>query len=430
MLGRTLLFFILLSLSLNAGDWTQWRGPNANGTAIGDAPLTWDDTKNIAWKANIPGRGFSTPVIFGDRIYLTTAVPLAAAPAPAAGGGGGRRGAGGGVGVGEHRFVVMAVDRKTGKTVWEKTATESTPHEGYHGRYGSFASNSPVTDGKMVYASFGSRGVYAYDLNGHLKWKKDLPPMRMRNQFGEGTAPVIDGRFLILNCDQETDSFILVLDKTSGEQVWRAPREEVSSWAPPLVLTHNGVRQMIVAATNKVRSYEVATGKVLWECGGLGTNVIPMPVVHNDIVIVMSGHRDPNLLAIKLGGSGDITGSNHVLWTNQRGNSYTASPVLQDGKLYFVTDSGMLSCFDATTGKPYYQQQRLGKPYNFKASPTAANGKLYLATEEGDIVVVKMGEQFEVLAVNTLTDQSFISSPIIVDGTVYLRSQNTLYAIR
>jgi outer membrane protein assembly factor BamB len=393
--------------------------------------LNWDDTKNVAWKANIPGRGFSTPVIFGDRIYLTTAVPLAAAPAAtAASGGGGRRGAGGGVGVGEHRFVVMAIDRKTGKAVWEKTAAESTPHEGYHGRYGSFASNSPVTDGKMVYASFGSRGVYAYDLDGNLKWKKNLPPMRMRNQFGEGTAPVIDGKFLILNCDQETDSFLLVLDKTTGEQVWRAPREEVSSWAPPLVLTHNGVRQMIVAATNKVRSYELATGKVIWECGGLGTNVIPTPVVHNDIVIVMSGHRDPNLLAIKLGGSGDITGSKHVLWTNQRGNSYTPSPVLQDGKLYFVTDSGMLSCFDAATGEPYYQQQRLGKPYNFKASPTAANGKLYLATEEGDIVVVKMGEKFEVLAVNTLTDQSFISSPIIVDGTVYLRSQNTLYAIQ
>lgn len=422
-----LLSLTALALSLSAGDWTYWRGPNYNGTAESDAPLSWDETKNVVWKATIPGRGFSTPILHGDRLYLTTAVPIGPLKLPTTPGGGGP---GGGAGVAEHKFMVMAVDKKTGKVVWERTALTTTPHEGYHRRYGSFASNSPVTDGKMLYAYFGSRGLFAYDLNGTLKWKKDMPAFRMRLSFGEGTAPVLADDFLILNCDQESDSFLLVLDKTSGKEVYRVKREEVSSWAPPLVITHNGLKQMIVAASAKVRSYELATGKLIWECAGLGTNVIPQPVIQGDVVYVMSGHRDPNLMAIKLGGKGDITGSSHVLWTNQRGNSYTASPVLQDNKLYFITDSGMLSCFNATTGEPYYSQQRLGKPYNFKASPVAANGKLYLATEEGDVVVVKMGEKLEVLAVNTMADQSFISSPVIVDGTLYLRGQNTLFAIR
>jgi len=418
---------LLLQVSLSfADDWPQWRGPNANGVARGDAPLEFSDSKNVAWKANIPGRGHSTPVIYGDRIFITTAVPLQQPPAS-----GGGRGAGGGAGTGaEYRFVVMALDRKTGKTVWEKTAKTSTPHEGYHQRYGSFASNSPVTDGKLVFAFFGSRGIYAYDLAGNLKWSKEFAPMKMRLQFGEGTAPVIHEDTLLLNFDQEEGSHILALDKNTGKQLWKSDRDEVSSWSPPLVIDYKGTKQAIVAASNKVRSYDMKSGKVIWECAGLGTNVIPAPVILNDVVYVMSGHRNPNLLAIRLGGSGDLTGSKNVLWTNQRGNSYTASPVMADGKLYFISDNGMLSSLDATTGQPHYLQQRLSKPYNFKASPVAANGKLYLATEEGDVIVAKMGEKFEILAVNPMADQVFIASPVIVDGSIYLRGQNTLFCIR
>jgi outer membrane protein assembly factor BamB len=432
---RLPILFLALASFVSADDWPQWRGPGANGIARGDAALEWTETKNVAWKANIPGRGHSTPVIFGDRIFLTTAVPGAPrGDAPSADAGGRRKGPGGpggGAGLGsEYRFVLMCLDRKTGKTIWEKTAKTATPHEGYHQRYGSFASNSPVTDGKLVYAFFGSRGLYAYDLNGNLKWQKDFPPMKMRLQFGEGTAPVIHEETLLLNFDQEEGSHIVALDKTSGKQLWRSERDEVSSWAPPLVIDHNGVKQAIVAASNKVRSYDMRTGKVIWECAGLGTNVIPAPVIMKDVVYVMSGHRNPNLLAIKLGGAGDLTGSKNVLWTNQRGNSYTASPVLADGKLYFISDNGMLSCLDAATGQPHYLQQRLPKPYNFKASPVAANGKLYLATEEGDVVVAKMGEKFEILAINSMADQMFIASPVILDGSIYLRSQNTLFCVR
>lgn len=414
-------------------DWHQWRGPNNDGMARGDIPVEWSDTRNVAWRATIPGRGFSSPVIWGDKIFLTTAVPIgdasAASAAPQAGGQ--RRGPGGGAGVGrEHKFVVMCLNRNTGKLLWERVAKTATPHEGYHHQYGSFASNTPVTDGQHVYAFFGSRGLYKYDLDGKLIWEKQFPPMRMRLSFGEGVPTVLDGDTLYLKFDQEQDSYMLALDKRDGKELWRVARDEVSSWSPPLVVTHNGRKQVVVSASKKVRSYDAATGKLIWEAAGLGTNVIPAPVTASGVVYAMSGHREPNLLAIRLGREGDLTGTDAILWTNNRGNSYTAAPVLHDNKLYFITDTGMLSCFNASTGAPHYHQQRLPKPYNFKASPVGVNGKLYLATEEGDVVVVKMGEKYETLATNTLADQTFIATPAVAGGSLYLRGQNTLFCIR
>ena len=415
-------------------DWPRWRGPNDDGMARGGAPLDWSGGSNIAWRAPIPGRGHSSPVIWGEKIFLTTAVPKGAGqqngvlppavPQP-------RRGPGGGAAAGqEHRFLVLCLNRHTGKVLWEREATVATPHEGYHHRYGSFASNSPVTDGKRLYAFFGSRGLYCYDLDGKLIWRKEFPPMRMRNAFGEGVAPVIDGDRLYLKFDQEASSYMLALDRHTGKELWRAERDEVSSWSPPLVVNHNGTKQVVVSATNKVRSYEPATGRVIWECAGLGSNVIPAPVVAGDTVIVMSGHREPNLLAIRLGRRGDLTGTDAIAWTNDRGNSYTASPVLHENKLYFLTDSGMLSCLDVRTGEAHYRQQRLPKPYNFKASPVAAAGKLYLAAEDGDVIVVGMGAKYEVLATNSLEGESFIATPAISGESLYLRGQNTLYCIR
>ena len=223
---------------------------------------------------------------------------------------------------------------------------------------------------------------------------------------------------------------MVALDKRTGKELWRVTRDEVSSWSPPLVVTHNGRKQVVVSATTKVCAYEPATGKIIWECSGLGTNVIPAPVIQGDVVYVMSGHRNPNLLAIRLGREGNLTGTDAIVGTNDRGNPYTASPVLHDDKLYFVTDSGMLTCLNARTGEAYYRQQRLPQPYNFKASPVGANGKLYLATEDGDVVVVKMGEKYEVLATNTLPDQTFIATPAIAGGSLYLRSQEALDCVR
>jgi outer membrane protein assembly factor BamB len=413
-------------------NWPHWRGPNQDGVAQTAVAARFTESKGVVWKRDIPGRGFSTPVIWGEKLFLTTAIPQGAAAeeAPAAQPQG--RGPGGGAGpLVDHRFVVLCLDRNTGKTVWENTAAVARPHEGYHFRYGSFASNSPITDGKYLYASFGSRGVYCYDLNGKQVWKKDFGvQMRMRLAFGEGAPPALDSGMLFLKYDQEQDSFLSALDATTGEEIWRVKRDEVSSWSGPYVIEHKGRKELIVSASRRTVSYDLKTGKPIWECGGLGSNVIPQPLVIDGLVLVMSGHRDPNLMAIKLGRTGDLTGTDAVVWQNQRGNAYTAAPVLHEGLYYFVTDNGMVSCFDARSGKAYYSQQRLPKPANFKASPILADGKLYLATEDEDVYVLKAGGSFEVLESNTMAGQSFISSPVAVDGSLYLRSRTTLFCIR
>lgn len=432
---RFILLLALAPLLCPATDidgWAKWRGPKDDGMARGDAPTEWSDSKNIAWKTKIPGRGMSSPIVWGDRIFVTSAISgPAVASTPAAAGERPRRGGPGGGAKGvEHKFMLYCMDRKSGKIIWEQLTNTAAPHEGFHFRYGSYASNTPVTDGKTVYAFFGSFGLFAYDLDGKLLWKKSFDPMRMRNEFGEGVPLVLHEDRLLLKLDSEANSFMVVLDKKSGKELWRVDRGETSSWSPPLVVTVKGKKQIITSATNKTRAYDYDSGKMIWECAGLGANVIPALVVYGDMVVVMSGFRDPNLQAIQLGREGDLTGTDAILWQNQRGNSYTPSPVLHNGLYYFVSDNGQLSCVDVKTGKAHYQQQRLGKPYNFKASPVGANGKLYLSTEEGDVIVVKMGEKFEILATNTLENASFIATPAIVDSSIYLRSQDTLYAVR
>lgn len=445
MFFRGKLFFTILCLVLAHSvlaapaiedSWLQWRGPHNTGVAVGDAPTNFSPSKNVKWKVSIPGKGHSTPVVWGDVIYLTTAVakgsPSTAAPQ---GGGRGKQGGGRGPGGGAGSlvatdFLVMALDKNTGKVLWQKTAATATPHEGYHRQYGSFASNSPVTDGETLIANFGSRGVYAYDMNGNLKWSKDLGPLQMRLQFGEGIAPVLHEDYLIIQNDHEGQSYIVVFDKNNGKELWRAERDEQSSWPQPIVVNYDGRKQLITSST-RIRSYDLATGEIVWQAGGLGGNAIPAVVnVDNEIVIAMTGWRDPNLLAVKLGGKGDLTDNpDFIQWTNQRGNSYSASPVLHEGILYFVSDRGLVSAFDARSGEIFYNQQRLPQSYTFKASPVAANGKLYLASEEGDVIVLKLGKTYEVLATNAMGDEIFISSPFIVGGDLFLRSQDELFCI-
>ncbi len=421
-----------------AGWWPHWRGVQQTGVAPGDAPTQWSDTSNVAWKIEIPGRGHSTPVVWGDRIFLTTAVPTGRRSEPANEGGGGRGGRGGRGGFGsqsaggneEQQFDVMAIDRLTGKTIWRQTALTATPHEGYHFQYGSFASNAPTTDGQRVYASFGSRGLYAYDLTGKLVWQKDFGlKMRMFNGFGEGVGPILDEGRLIVLADHEDEGFLTMLDAATGKEVWRTPRTDGTNWAAPLVVTHAGRKQIVVNSARKVRAYDYQTGKQIWEVAGLGQNTIPRAVQHQDLVLVMSGFRNPQLMAIRLGREGDLAGTDAIVWRMDRGLSYTASPVLLDGKLYFITDTAMVSAVDVMTGQPVYQQVRLPKPYNIKASPIAVAGRLYFPTEEGDVIVARVGPTFEIVATNTLTDQSFIASPALADGDMYLRSRTHLFRI-
>jgi len=397
-------------------DWSRWRGPNDDGVARGDAPLEFSQTKNLAWKTKIPGRGHSSPVIWGDKIFLTTAIPtLGDTYEPAL-----RK---------EHRFVVMCLDRNTGKVLWERTAKTAAPPEAHQIPYGSYASNTPVTDGKRVYAFLESRGIFVYDLNGVLQWQKDFPPLHKRGEFGEGTPTMLDGNTLYLKFDQEQNSYLLALDKNTGKELWRVERDEPSSWSAPLMVTYKGQKQLIVAGT-KVRSYGPATGKLIWQCAGLGLNSIPNPVSADGIAYVMTGFQNPNMFAVRIDREGDLTGTDAVLWSTNRGTPYNPSPVLQNDILYFVNDTAMLSVFKASTGEAYYKQQRLPNPYSLKSSPVAVNGKLYMATEQGDVVVVKMGPKFEVLAINSMGDEMFIATPAVAGGSMYLRGRSTLYCIR
>jgi outer membrane protein assembly factor BamB len=312
--------------------------------------------------------------------------------------------------------------------LWERTAIETTPHEGFHQQYGSFASHSPVTDGEHVFAYFGSRGVYCYDLSGNLIWNKNLGQMNKILQFGEGTPIVLHDDRVIIKLDHEGESFIVALNKATGDELWRTARNEITSWSPPLVVDHGGRKQVVVAATQKVRSYDFETGGLIWEVAGLGRNQIPAPVHQDDLVYVMSGFMAPNLMAIRLDGLGDLTGTDAIVWSNKQANAYTPSPVLFDNQLYVLTDNGVLTNFNATTGEVHYRQ-RLPGAANFKASPIGANGKLYLSSEEGNVFVVKMGPEFELLATNTLDDAVLVATPAIAGGEIFLRSQNSLYRI-
>jgi outer membrane protein assembly factor BamB len=305
----------------------------------------------------------------------------------------------------------------------------ATPHEGYHRTYGSFASNSPVTDGTRLFAFFGSRGLYAYDLDGTPLWQKDFGvKMRMDMAFGEGTPLTLHDNRLLLHFDHLDTGFLAMLDPATGREIWRTKRTEPYNWAAPYVAEHDGRRQIVVSGLT-VRSYDFDTGAFIWEAAGLGENTIPQPVQHGDLVFAMSGHTVKRLMALRLGRTGNLTGTDAVVWSTARGASYTPSPLLHENRLYVLADSGQLSCFNATTGEPLYQQARLPKPYSFKASPVGANGKLYLASEDEDVVVVKMGDTLDVLATNTLKGQSFIASPVIVDGDIYLRSRTQLFRI-
>lgn len=403
--------------------WPQWRGPHATGVSKhANPPLEWSETQNIRWKVEIPGRGSGTPVVWGDRLFVLTAVPVdeaAAAPVPR----------GGTPGV--HRYTVLALDRGTGKVVWQHVAREEAPHEGTHREFGTFASSSAVTDGEHVIASFESRGLYAYDMNGRLVWQKDLGDKQMRNQFGEGTTPALHGGTVVVVWDHQGESFIVALDKRTGEERWRAARDEIDSWATPLVVEHGGRAQVVTSGMRQVRSYDLETGKLLWHGDGLTMNPIPSPVATGDgLVILTSGFRGSDLQAIRLADAkGEITGSPAVAWTLDRDTPYVPSPLLYEGILYLLkSNNGILSAFDAATGKPHYQLERLEAAPNVFASPVGANGRVYIAGQGGTTVVLQAGRAFAVLAANTL-DEGFNASPALVDDTIYLRGHRYLYAI-
>ena len=407
--------------------WPQWRGPHATGAAVnGNPPTEWSETRNVRWKVEIPGRGSSSPVIWGDRLFLLTAVPagvdVAASHTP--------RGA-----IqprAPHRFVVMAIDRRTGKTIWERTAAEAVPHEPSHPDNGTWASSSAITDGQHVIASFDSFGYYAYDMDGTLIWQKDLGDKKMRNEFGEGSSPALHGNHLVVVWDHFVPgaSFVVTLDKRTGQEVWRAKRDEIDTWATPLIVEQDGRAQVIVNGMNRLRSYDLETGNILWEAPGTTMNPIPSPVAADGMVFVTSGFRGNNLKAIRLAGAkGDISTTGAIAWTLDRDTPYVPSPLLYGGILYLLkTNSGILSAFDAKSGKPHYQVQRLDGVGEVFSSPVGAAGRVYITDRTGVTLVIRNNPTFEVVAKNTL-DDGVDASPAIVDNTIYIRGYKNLYAI-
>jgi outer membrane protein assembly factor BamB len=395
--------------------WPQWRGPRATGvSSTAQPPLEWSETKNVRWKVDLPGRGASTPVVWGERLYVSTAVPLAST---------GHRA--------QHRFIVMALNRADGSMAWQYTAREEAPHEGTHHQFGTMASASAVTDGEHVIASFESRGIFAFDMDGTLVWQTDLGDKRMRNEFGEGSSPALYRDRLIHVWDHQGESFIIALDKRTGKELWRTRRDEIDSWATPLVVEHGGRAQVITSGMQRVRAYDVETGGLVWETEGLTMNPIPSPVADGKgLVFLTSGFRGNSLKAIRLDGAkGDITGTPNVVWTFDRDTPYVPSPLLYDGILYFLkSNNGLLSAFDAASGTPHFQAHRLDAVPNVFASPVGAAGRVYVLGQDGGAVVLRHGPTVDILATNTLDDR-FDASPALVDGEIYLRGYEHLYCI-
>jgi outer membrane protein assembly factor BamB len=592
-------------------NWPQWRGPHQDGTAPkANPPVTWSETNNVKWKVKVPGEGSGTPIVWGNRIFVQTAIPtgkkvqpVAAAadaqrptseaekksgerqgpagrggrgfgpggplseqmlrdgdqnkdeklsrlefsslaeswfnkvdankagkldqekfaegfgqimPSPGGGpgsggpggpgegrgpgrfmatglfgvadankdgsltldefrktfddwfmrwdteksgqldgsklreglnealprpqfGGGGLGGPGGGRGRGGfggggrptevQQFAVVCIDRETGKTLWQQIAREEVPHEGVKEGDGTFASHSGVTDGTLLIAYFGSHGVYCYDMDGNRKWGKDLGTMRIKNSFGEGNSPALYKDTLIINRDNEAGSFIVALDKKTGNELWKKDREEGTSWSTPLIVEHDGKAQAIVNATGKIRSYDLGSGEIIWECKGLTPNAIPSPVADSEKVYCMSGFQGNALLAIKLGGKGDLTGSDAIVWSYNKSTPYVPSPLLYEGKLYFLrSNNGRLSCFEAKDGKPLLEAETISEIPNVYASPIGAGGRVYLVGRNGTTVVLKNSGQLDKLAVNKL-DEKIDASPLAVGKDLILRGLQHLYCI-
>lgn len=438
-------------------NWAQWRGPLANGVApAANPPVTWSEESNVKWKVKLPGNGAGTPIIWENQVFIQTAIPTGKKPASASlaiptgvpagfpadppaenrpeGQPGRRRGGpGGGGGRSEkptevHQWALMALDRQTGKILWQQTAREEVPHEGHHRDHG-FSSHSPATDGKLIVAYFGSRGLYCYDLKGNLKWSKQLGQMQTRNGFGEGSSPALFGDTVVVTWDHEGDDFIAAFNKETGKELWRQSRDEATSWATPLILNHDGKAQVIASATKRIRSYDLVTGKQIWECGGMTGNVVPTPVAAEGIVYPISGFRGSALLAIKLGRTGDLTESDAIAWRHGKSTPYVPSPLLYGNQLYFLGgNNGILSCFDVKSGKPLIDAERLEALPGVYASPIGASGRVYVVGRNGAVVVLKQSDKLEVLATNRL-DEKFDASPAAVGNELYLRGHEYLYCL-
>ncbi len=411
--------------------WHHWRGPLANGVnPTADPPLTWSPDQNIAWKSAIDGAGSSTPIVWGDKIFLLTAIntgqvdPDLPKPEDQP-----RRPFGITYPNTQYQFVVLCLDRRTGKEQWRQTAAQLIPAEGHHGD-NNFASASPTTDGKRLYCWFGSAGtMVTYDFNGQLLWKRDLGQVNMRRSFGEGSSPVIHGDRLVLNRDNDGQSYVVALDAANGKELWRQQRDELSTWMTPLVVTHAGKTQVICSASNYVRSYDLANGKLLWQCSGQVGNVTPSPVADDACVICMSGYRGSAAYAISLDATGDVSGTDKVSWQQDRGTPYVPSPLLYDGWLFYnQSNDAILSVVNAADGAEVMKRTRIPGLRRVYASPVGAANRVYYVGRDGTTVVLERSDTLRVLATNAI-GEPVDASPAVVGKQLFLRGRDHLFCI-
>ncbi len=439
--GRVSIAFVIVAIStllfinsagaLAGTSWPQWRGPSGQGISEEkNLPTTWSATKNIKWKTPIAGRGHSSPIVWGNKIFLTTAIegPLVfGAKAVKHMDGDKEYVHPDSVGADhKHLFKVICLSRETGKILWEQTSFEGTPYDDRH-RKSSFASSTPATDGKYVYAFFGSEGLYAYDVQGKFAWKADLGKLATAG-MGTGTSPILYDNLVIVQCDEENGerSFIVGINKKTGKEVWRTPRKVQVSWATPLLVRRTKRAELITSGNEAVIAYEPATGKELWRHKGVDSNAIPSPVANNEMVFISAGFPARIAMAIKLGGAGDLVDS--VVWKYAKGTAYVPSPILYGDYLYLTTDRGILTCLDARTGEVKYEGGRAPIPSTFTASPIAFDGKILMTSEDGDTFVIKAGPKHEILGTNTVGEPVY-ASPAVADGNIFIRGEKNLYCI-
>jgi outer membrane protein assembly factor BamB len=441
---RLLILFLLVataSVSLGAQHWPSFRGTNASGVADGKPiAVKWNATtgEGVAWKAPIEGIAVSSPIVWGDRVFVSTAV--GSDPKQAI-----RTGQYGDVEPvkddSKHTWHLIALDKATGKVVWDKVAYEGIPKTKRHPK-SSQASATPVTDGKVVVVSFGSEGLYAYDFTGKQLWKKDLGVLNSGwffdpdYEWGIGSSPIIYKNMVIVQADIQRGSFLAAFDTATGKEIWRTQRDEIPSWSTPTILEVNGKAELVTQATTFTRGYDPMTGKELWKYSGNSEIAIPTPIAGPGFVVITNGYRGVQpIVALKPGATGDITlkqgetKSEFIPWSMTRGGPYIPTPIIYGDQLYVLQNNGVVAAYKVATGEQVYQKRLGGSGGSFSASPVAGDGKVYFASEDGDVFVIKAGPEYQELAKNPV-GEVLMASPAISDGLIIFRGQKNVVAIK
>jgi outer membrane protein assembly factor BamB len=430
----------LTRIAPGPGDWPSFRGREAAGIAERqNLPDTWNPAtgENVLWRTPIPGLAHSSPIVWGDTVFVTSAISSRgnATFKPGLYGDGDAS-----EDASSHRWMLYAIDKKTGKIRWERVAAQGEPRNKRHIK-STYASASPATDGRVVVAWFGSQGIFAYDMNGGLRWSVDLGRVDMgaydipAYEWGPASSPIIWNDLVIVQCDTQADSFLIALNVHTGETVWKTDRQELPSWGTPTVVTTAAGPELITNASNFVRGYDPKTGRELWKLGGSSKITAPTPIFANGLHIVASGRAPERpVFAVKPGARGDLTLAKdatenaHVAWSKTGRGSYMPTPIAYRGIVYVLANNGVFDAYDAVSGKEIYRQrlQLVGSGYS--ASPVAADGKIYLSNEDGEMVVVEAGATFRQLATNSMGEM-LMATPALSDGVMFVRGVSTLFAI-